>query len=736
MPKLLLKFDNGEDSLDVRWFGVHEEISEPFSIEVMARSRKHDLDLNSFVGRPASLLVESEVKHLHHPRRHWTGICQSCEQVQAETEGLSTYQLTIVPTLWLLTQRTNFRVFQGKSAPDIAVELLKHWGLEVEWKLDRSKYPKLDYRVQYDESDYSFLSRLIEEAGIDFTLIDHDTRGSVVTFSDALHLAEAKEGTLVYADNPNQAANRAFVTNVQLSHELKPGALVLRDYDFRRPEFNLMAEAPKADGAEAKYELFDYTPGDFVAQTGKDDGTPAADARGAARHDLSIGNARAQRLLEAERVDQQKVSFETNTVDLFPGAVFRMAKHRHPYLADDKKLLVTNLRTEGSAHGEWHISGDAVFAAMPYRPKCVTPRPVVSGVQSATVVGPKGEEIHTDEFGRVRIQFPWDRYGKFDDQSSCWVRASQGWAGTGFGMITIPRVNQEVLVGFLEGNPNQPIIVGRVFNVTQPVPYKLPEHKTRSTWRSNSSPGGGGYNEITFEDKKDSELIFIQAQKDLRKLVKNDETITVGRDRRRLVKRDEIETTKRHRTEVTGGDRLEINDKNRTTVVGGNAATLVKGNVKHRTDGNHLVYVAKNQHLVVEKERRELVGGDSHLTVNGNRNEKVTGQQSLIVGGDMHAEVGKSFALEAGKEIHLQAGDSLVIEATREVTLKGPGGFVKCDLMGVTIKGNMVFINSGSAQAGSGSGASPVSADAAERIEVKEPKRPEVDDVSERGIPQ
>ncbi len=264
------------------------------------------------------------------------------------------------------------------------------------------------------------------------------------------------------------------------------------------------------------------------------------------------------------------MSFSTNTVDLWPGMVFQMEDHPHKKLSSTTKLLVTTLTMEGTAHEAWETFGEAVFADQVYRSPML-PKPRVNGVQSATVVGKKGEEIHTDEHGRVKLQFPWWRDGKDDENSSCWIRASQGWAGTGFGLITIPRVGQEVLVSFLEGDPDQPIITGRVFNAIQPVPYKLPKHKTRSAWRSRSTPNSEGFNEIMFEDLKDKELVYLQAQKNLRKLVKNDETITVGHDRKHLVKNDQTETVKKNRTEVTGGDRIEITDKNHTTVIGENA---------------------------------------------------------------------------------------------------------------------------------------------------------------------
>ena len=231
-------------------------------------------------------------------------------------------------------------------------------------------------------------------------------------------------------------------------------------------------------------------------------------------------------MLGGTRVDRRTVSFDTNTIDLWPGQVFCMDKHPHAELTDETKLLVTEFSVEGTPGGEWSMSGQAAFTDAPYRPPQRTLKPRVEGVQSAQVVGPQGQEIHTDEFGRVRVQFPWDREGKHDDGSSCWIRVSQGWAGTGYGMIVIPRIGQEVMVGFLEGDPDQPIIVGRVYNAKQAVPYKLPEHKTRSTWKSDSSLGSGGFNEIMFEDIKGQELVWEQAQKNRRRLVKNDETIT------------------------------------------------------------------------------------------------------------------------------------------------------------------------------------------------------------------
>lgn len=675
---LEVTFACGEGPLSVRRFSVQEAVSSLFTVSVLAGSENPALDLEAIIGRPARLRVVGGLSHAGVGARLWTGICSYVEQVHAVPPSngqtaISSYHVRIVPDLWLLTQRRNYRIYQHLTIPDISDRLLAEWNLQPVWQIDRSRYPRLEYRVQYGESDYAFLSRLWEEAGIAFTFPDDDSAGSRLTLSDHLHQNPLREGApLTYADNPNQPLDNQFVANVQLSHEVRPGAYAIRDHDFRRPAFPLTGEAQKAPTPEDKYEQYHYQPGAFLIHAGKGGGTPAADDKGVTRHEQSFGKRLAERALGAERVDRRAISFETNTIDLWPGVVFGIDGHPHPEIADGTRLLVTEFSVEGSPGEEWSMSGRALFTDFPYLPPIRTPRPRVEGAQCATVVGRAGQEIHTDEFGRVRVQFPWDREGRHDDASSCWIRVSQGWAGTGYGMMVVPRVGQEVLVGFLEGDPDQPIIVGRVFNATQQVPYKLPEHKTRSTWKSDSSQGGGGFNEIMFEDLKGQELVWEQAERNRRRLVKNDETITIGHDRHLLVKNDE----------------------------------------QARTLGNLKVYVGKDQDIVIKQEKRERVEGNSHLSVWGKRNQKINGSHSLIVGGDRHEVVGKNHALAAAEEIHVAAGTALVIEAAKDLTLKGPGGFIRIDASGITIRGNVVRINSGGSP-GSGKGASPEEPDEA-----------------------
>src|SRR6185312_2287776 len=334
-------------------------------------------------------------------------------------------------------------------------------------------------------------------------------------------------------------------------------------------------------------------------------GTPVADDKSVARRDQPFGQKRAERLLGGDRLGKRAVAFDGNVVDLYPGRIINIGHHPNPEIGDSVRLLCVECTLEGSPNGEWSVGSLAFFADSPYLPQGRTPKPEVTGVQSATVVGPAGEEIYTDEFGRVRVQFPWDREGTMDDDSSCWMRVSQGWAGTGYGLLNLPRIGQEVLVGFVNGDPDVPIVVGRVFNAVQQVPYRLPDHKTRSTWKSDSSIGSDGFNEIMFEDLKDTELVYVQAQKNLRKLVKNDETITVGNDRQKYVIMNETETTGVNRTEVTGVNRTEITGANRMTMIGGNRSKLTAGDDTEKTDGKLTLLVGKDQDIVIKQNKRE-----------------------------------------------------------------------------------------------------------------------------------
>ncbi|AUX39059.1 type IV secretion protein Rhs [Sorangium cellulosum] len=669
MSILDLVVASGESGLSVRRFSIREAVSTPFSISLWARSPDPSLDLGAVVGQPASFRMVAGYAHvLGGGTRRWSGLVSYAEQAHAlqpavGQRGLSTYHLRIVPALWLLTQRRGNRIYQHLSIPDIVDRLLAEWQIRPAWRVDRARYPRLEYKVQYAETDYDFFSRLLEQAGIAFTFADDGA--STLTLGDRLEENEPRPGPPVpFVDSPNQNSEKEFVTRVRLGREVRPGAAVYRDVDPRRPAFPLLSESPRSPAPEDRYEQFHYRPGAFLAETGKPAGTPVADDQGFARHDQKVGQALADLTHHGDRVGVRSVSFDANTFDLAPGVVLSIDNHLHPELSPERRLLVTETILEGAVSSEWTLTSGAVFADTAYRPPRRTRRPIVHGLQSATVVGPSGDEIHTDELGRIRVQFPWDREGQRDEHSSCWIRVHQGWGGAGWGMITVPRVGQEVLVSFLEGDPDQPVVLGRAYNAVQQVPYKLPEHRTRSTWKSDSSPGSGGFNEILFEDLKGTELVWQQAEKDRRRLVKNDERATVVHDRQKLVKNDEFEET--------GGSRQR--------------------------------WVGKEEDLVTKAHRRERIEGDDHLEVRGSRREVIAGKQSLTVVQDRQDEVGGTYAVRAEKAIHHVGGEEYVGEGAEEVTLRGPGGFIRIDGSGITIKGTLVKINvSGSPGKGKGS---------------------------------
>ncbi|MFT3766437.1 MAG: type VI secretion system tip protein TssI/VgrG [Minicystis sp.] len=678
--------------LDVRRFVVREAVSEPFNVAIVARSSDPSLDLDLIVGHPASFRIVTGMVGAQHPERRWIGICRFAELERVEPAGLSTYRFDLVPALWALTQRRDHRIILHRSAPDIAAGLLDLWSIEHALAVEPEAHPKLPYKVQYGESDYAFFCRILEEAGIAFTFPEGREGHGVITLADRLHAGAPRSAPIAYEPSPNEAAEREFITDVRLEGEVRPGAYIIRDYDLRKPDLLLAGEAEKAPAPEARLEQYHYRPGAFLADTTSSGKTPVADDEGPARHDPGEGRRRAQRALESVRADRRVVAYRTNVLDLWPGRIIMMTGHPHPELDASRRLLVTELTIEGAPGEAWTTAGRAVFADLPYHPPLRTPRPRAR-IQSATVVSPSGEDVHTDEFGRVRVRFPWDRGAGH----SCWIRVSQAWAGAGYGMMALPRLGQEVLVDFLEGDPEQPVIVGRVFNRTNPVIERLPEHETKSIWKSNSSPAGGGLNEILFEDRKGSELFYDQAERDARRLVKHDDTATVVHDRRKDVAHREIETTDGNRVQETRGDRIELTGRDRTTAIEGTRRDRVSRESVERIEAERQVRVGKDRHVITKAVRRELVEHDEHRRVDRGRHESVGGTDSLTVGEHFDESVGSYVVNASGPEgtIHLVAGSAIVIESAADVTVKASGNFVKADGGGVTIVGTEVVINEG-----------------------------------------
>jgi len=679
------------DRLDVRQFSVQERMSSLFQIDLVALSENPSIDFDEVVGQPARFALDTGTH-----AREWTGICNHIELMRVAPDGMSTYRVSLVPTLWLLTQRKNYRMFQQISEPDIVLTILAEWNIEPRKQYDAAAYKKRKYRVQYAESDFTFISRMLEDVGIAY-YFEQTAEGTKLVLSDAAHANPKRDGLLSFMDDTTHVQNvgMKFVTAVRMSQQVRPGKVTLRDHDYRRPpSYKLMATASGGRGIEEKLERFHYVPGAFLFGTDQGEATPTADDRGKARTDEKEAALLAQKRLEAQRGSARVCTFETNAHDLAPGVVMGFEGHPHAAIADGKTLLVTESSLSGTDRGEWSHRCTARGTDIPFRPDQETPRPTVNGVESATVVGPAGEEIHTDEFGRVRVHFHWDRESKMDQNSSCWIHVSQPWGGAGYGGSSLPRIGQEVLVDFLGGDPDRPVIVGRVYTGLQKTPYKLPENKTQSGWKSNSTGGGGGYNELMFEDAQGKELLRMQAEKDLTKLVKNDESVNIGNDRTKSVGHDDTHTVGNDRSRVVGNNESVTIGVNQTITVGANQTTTVGGDRKVTVTGSQVVTVLGEGGIPACL--TDVTGGyevTASKTVRVSAPEKITlecqgssitlepGKITIKAGGNaeivldanalMKSNAGTEVFLDANAKVHSSGNSEVFLDANAKMNSSG-----------------------------------------------------------------
>jgi type VI secretion system secreted protein VgrG len=595
----------GGESLDVRAFSVDEHMNASFSCSLLVHTKNADVDFDAMLGQDASFTMRGSLP------RTWHGLVSHVEQEHAEDTGVSTYRLTIVPRLWLLTQRRNHRIFQMLSEIEIVTGLLGEWGIVPELKLEAT-YKKRKYKVQYGETDFDFVSRMLEDVGVSFYFVEAGAETRMV-LSDAPQKNPPRGASIPWRPQGGAATRgEAHISAVELKQRVRPGTFTVQDHDYRKPAtYELKSSAAKGLDVEKPLERYHYEPGAFLFHADGGD-TPAADDRGASRSDEGEAAVQATRRLAAERAQGKEVRFTSSAFDLAPGSVYSLVDH--PRTDMGAPMLCIGTSIHGSSHGNWQLHGTSVAAADAYHPPQKTDKPRTQGVESATVVGPPGEEIHTDEFGRVRVQFHWDRQGKHDQNSSCWIHVNQPWSGAGYGGTSLPRVGQEVLVDFLAGDPDRPVVTGRVYTALQTTPYKLPENKTQSGWKSNSTGGGGGYNEIKFEDKEGQELFSTQAQRDHKALVKHDSSTVIGNDRTHLTVGNNTETVQQKEALTVMGSRAVTVMSTMTHWVQGDvSATSGEGNTFFNTAQ---AWVSQATHHVIEStDSIELRCGSSRIVL-------------------------------------------------------------------------------------------------------------------------
>ncbi|WP_018927451.1 type VI secretion system tip protein VgrG [Pseudomonas umsongensis] len=620
--------------LQVLSFTGTEGISQPYRFDLELVSENPDLDLEKLLHKQAFLAFDPKGSGIH-------GQIYRVAQGDAG-KRLTRYKISLVPHLQYLHHRTNQRIYQQMSAPKIIALILEEHGIKGNaYKFQLSQpCPDRDYCVQYDETDLHFVQRLCEEEGIHYHF-QHSEKAHLLVFGDDQTVFPKLGQPTAYVQGSGMVADEPVIKGFKLRLETRTGRVTRRDYDFEKPNLRLEA-AYKPDGESTEPDLEDYDyPGRFL--------------------DRARGKFLSQRALERHRADYQQAEGRGDQTTLVSGHFLEISDH--PRTEWNDLWLLTEVVHEGKQpqvleeavtsdttdnKDDFHQGYRNRFLATPwnvfYRPALEHPKPRVLGSQTAMVTGPKGEEIHCDQYGRIKVQFHWDREGLADDKTSCWMRVSSSWAGDRYGAIAIPRIGMEVLVTFLEGDPDQPLVTGCLYHKENQVPYDLPANKTRSVFKTLSSPGGGGYNELRIEDKKGAEQIFIHAQRDWDENVEHDQKIRVGNERHDTV-------VKNTYTELKA-------EEHRTTIA----------------------------------DRKTEARMDDHLTVGQNQ----------------HIKLGTAQLTSAGKEIHLKAGDKIVIEAGMELTVKAGGSFIKLDAGGVTVVGPVVKINAGgSAGSGTGIGIKP-----------------------------
>ena len=594
-----------ESTFAVAEFSLHEALNSPFELNLELASHQPDIDFAQVLELPCELLIwfEGELQ------RRISGVVSQFSQ--GDTGFRRTrYSMQVKPALWRLSLHHNARIFQTQTPQEIISILLQEMGITDYAFAFKDEHAQREYCVQYRETDLAVVQRLAAEEGLAF-YHEFEPGKHRVVFAD--NSSALQTGPELFFNLANQGQQHGqFVRKFRYQKAVRTAEVELKDYSFKTPAYALShnKQGSELNHQRDSYQHFDY-PGRF-------------------KQDPS-GTAFTAYRLDALRADAITGDGESNAPQLMPGLAFTLSEHPNAVLNTDWQVVqITHTGKQPQALEEEGGNGPTVYynqfavipATTPWR-ALMPHKPMVDGPQIATVVGPDGEEIYCDEHGRVKLQFPWDRYGSSNDQSSCWVRVSQGWAGGQYGMIAIPRVGHEVIVSFLEGDPDQPIVTGRTYHATNRPPYDLPAHKTRTVLRTETHQGEG-FNELRFEDQAGQEEIYIHGQKNLNVLIENDVAWRIKHDEHRDI------------------------------------------------DNDRFTRIKANDHLSVDGEKRDHIKADYSLTVDTSMHQKLAQSLLVDVGQEAHLKVGNKIVLDAGSELTLKVGGSFVKIDPSGVTLVGP----------------------------------------------------------------
>jgi type VI secretion system secreted protein VgrG len=644
------------DTLLLSSFSGTEAMSRLFSYQLQMVSESDAIQPADIVGKS----ITWSVTYKDNPPRYFNGYVSRFAGADVSARKLRAYRAQVVPWLWFLTRTSDCQIFQKQSATDIIQAVFSNFGFSDFTLNLKSTYAKRDYCVQYRETAFNFVSRLMEEEGISYFFTHDNGKHTLVLFD------QTGAYTAVPSDPNAAAAPGGMLDTWDHQYEFRPGKWTRTDYNFETPSTSLLTSTPTVLSLPniSNYEMFDY-PGDYLVK--------------------ADGDASTKLRMQEDEVPYEIGSATSECPAFTPGGTFELAGHSASS-EDGLSYVVTDIQhwasdadfETGEGVADYHNSFHCIPDSVTFRPGRQTPKPLIAGAQTAVVVGPSGEEIYTDKYGRVKVQFFWDRYGTNDENSSCWIRVSENWAGKNWGIVFNPRIGQEVLVEFLEGDPDRPIITGRVYNAVQMPPYALPANQTMSTIKTRSSKSGttDNFNELRFEDKKGSEEIFFHAEKDYNREVENNDTLKVGSS-----------------NAADGSQTINIyNNRTETVQTGNESVTISKGN---RTV---TVSQGDDAHVVTQGKRTVTVqGDDTHEVKQGNRSVKIDmGNDSLEL-----SQGNRSVKIDMGNDsLELSLGNQTTkldlgassTEAMQSITLKVGQNSITIDQTGITISGLQVSI--------------------------------------------
>lgn len=703
----------GKDLLFTKMQG-HEGLSELYEFQLTLTSKNPNLAAEDIIGQAATVLIDTQSG-----TRPINGLVTDFGYLSEDEDEQSyhLYSAILRPNMWYLTQRYDSRVFVDKDILEITHIILGEFGFPYEIKCQNS-YRKYGHSTQYQETSFNYLNRLFEQEGI-YYYFDHSEGNNTLIIVDDIGSHSPIQGNALLPYHSRQIApgtpHQAYIDQWRQSDRLATKTVNINDHNYQKAKSKLSASGPTHNLGGMNTEHYDY----YTNFKNKDE----------AAHYQQI---RAQ----AYNAQSKLIHASGNTLTIAPGRTFSLNRHPHSAANTEHLILTADYDlheagyTSGSELSHYRIDFTALPTSYQYRAPRHTPKPQVIGTQGATVTGPAGEEVHTNDYGDIKVQFHWDRYGPMNEKSSDWIRVAQGSAGGSFGSINTPRIGEEVLIDFINGDTDRPIVIGRLYNSANPPPWGYPQAAKQSGIKSKSfnSPLEN-FNELMFNDTAGEELVNFQAQKDLTSLIKHDETRTVNHDRTTTIDNDETVTVKGNRTETVNQNETITIDQNRTETVTGNETISITGNrtetvtgtetisiTGDRTEtlsanetititgnrtksvtGNETASITGNQTVSVSQNKSESVSQNRSINVSQNQTNSVSLDHSHSVGQSLTQNVGQNYTLGTGQNMQVSVGASCTFIVTNSFTVQVGSASLTMDSGGnITLQGTTINIDASS----------------------------------------